>query len=93
MSEYKSPVYKELDGSLTFHKGKKVIFWRRWVYSLYKKFVNEPFIPKSAKFLIQKYPSIHKTNEVKSIRVTYKGLNTGRFESYIFSDFNEIKET
>lgn len=91
-------MYKELNGFETPWKGESTTFLQRVIYSLYKKYVNEPFIPKGAKFLLRKYPSIfydklpEKKSSIRTIIITgYKGCNVARDETYISDEFHNIE--
>lgn len=59
---------------------------------LYKKIVNEIYIPSPVGVVVYHYPSISKKKGVQSIRIVRKRPNYYRYneEHYIFNDFGNV---
>ena len=83
-------IYKELNNMPTIWKGNHRPFYKRLLYVLYKRFVDEVYLPKGVSVYVNRKPQTHKENygRIASIKLT-KDHN----ETCIFPDFNEIDES
>lgn len=88
--------YKTLEGYRTPHKGKHASPIKRIIYSLYRRFVDEVYIPKEVSVTVSGYPTVAKKEPgaVESIKIVKRRPNYHKYlkEYFIFNDFgNSIK--
>jgi hypothetical protein len=66
-------------------------WYRTVIRKLYKKYVDDLYIPKDSRVTIKSYPKVAKKEGISSVLIACTGNNRlGNQERYLFPEFNEI---
>lgn len=83
--------YRTLDGYETPYKGEHTPTIKRFFWWLYKKFVDEVYIPKEVSVVVSGYPEVARkpSGSIASIKIVKKRPHYYKLlkEHYIFNDF------